>query len=117
MSEKRRVRLYFYRDGVGAPGNYLPDSAEVDGRLELSLGDIFDEVVGEKSLVLEDAAVEIDDVESAVGAGVAVDGAEALVGGGEEVSVFVGVGGGENSILLADDHPLHEIGGWLGDEN
>ena len=60
------------------------DAAEAWFGLEIAVGDVFAEVASEVGLVLNDAVVEVDEVEGAVGAVEEVDGAESFIGRGEE---------------------------------
>ena len=63
----------------------------------------------EEARVLQHAAVEVDNVERAIGSGGGHDGAEAFVGRRQEFFFFVGVGTCEQAIFLGDDHALHQI--------
>ena len=68
-----------------------------------ALEDLAPQVAGHVLPVLEDAAVQIDDVQRAIGRGIDIDRPKPLVGGGEEFLLLVGVVPAENSVLLRHD--------------
>ena len=78
--------------------------------------DVGDEVVREEGRVLEHAAVEVDDVERAVGSVGHHHRAEAFVGRGEKFFFFVGVGARKQAVFFRDCNALHQIGGRLRNE-
>ncbi|NBN94493.1 MAG: hypothetical protein EBV31_02515 [Verrucomicrobia bacterium] len=93
-----------------------PDAAAADGQLEVARLDVGDEVVREEGRVLEHAAVEVDDVQRAIGSVGHHDRAEALVGGRQELFFFIGIGAREHAVLLRDRDALHQVGRRLRDE-
>ena len=56
-----------------------PDSSEADRFVQSTFEDLFAEVTGHELAVLQNPAVEIDDIEAAIGADCAIDGSESFV--------------------------------------
>ena len=86
-----------------------PDATAGDGQFELPGLDVGDEVVREEGRVLEHAAIQVDDVEGAIGAVGHHHRAEAFVGRRQEFFCFVGVGAREQAVLLRDRDALHQV--------
>ena len=89
------------------------DAAIPETLVELTLDDLAPQEARHVLPVLEDAAVEIDDVQRAVRSGVGVDRTKALVGGREEFPSFVRVVRAQNSVLLLDDRAPNDMTGRL----
>ena len=77
------------RRDSGAFRGDAPDASEREGLIEATLHDLLAQVGGQRDAVLDDAAVEIDDIERAVGAREQVDRAETLVGRSQELRLVV----------------------------
>ena len=91
-------------------------SEAVAGAVESAADVLFAEIGGDVGLVLDDAVVEIDDVEAAIGGGDGIDGAEAFVGGGEEFLVAVRMVAGEFAVTIGDADCFDEVAAGFGDE-
>src|SRR6185436_7365914 len=92
------------------------DASVVVGAFELVRLDLLTEVGRDQAVVLDDAAIHVDDVECAVRTGTEVDRTEPLVGRSNEVSLRVRIAAHDAAVLRGQDLPLHEVAYWLRDK-
>ena len=101
----------------GAFGGNAPDASERERLVEATLHNLLAEVGGQRNAVLDDAAVEVDDVEGAVGAREQVNRTEALVGRSQELRLVVIRGGHEGAAFGLHHVALDEITRGLAHES
>src|SRR6476646_3157689 len=92
------------------------DASVVVRAFELVRFDLLTEVRRDQAMVLDDAAIHVDDVERAVRTGSEVDRTEALVGRSNEVSLRVRIAPHHAAVLRGQDLALHEVAYWLRNE-
>src|SRR3954470_3520023 len=85
------------------------DASVVVGAFELVRLDLLAEVRRDQAVVLDDAAIHVDDVECAVRTGTEVDRTEPLVGRSDEVGLRVRIAPQNAAVLRGQDLPLHEV--------
>src|ERR1044072_4033403 len=83
------------------------DASVVVGGFELVRLDLLTEGRRYQTVVLDDAAIHVDDVERAVRPGAEVDRTKPLVGRGDEVSLRVRIAAYDAAVLRGQDLPLH----------
>src|SRR5262249_39190908 len=83
---------------------------------ELVRFDLLTKVRRDQAVVLNDAAIHVDDVERAVRTGTEVDWTEPLVGRGDEVSLRVRIAAHDAAVRRGQDLPLHQVAYRLRDE-
>ena len=97
--------------------HHAVDAAESGAPIEPALENLIAQVFGDRDAVLDDAAIQIGDVERAVGRIGQIDRPEALVGGGEELSARVGLARGQALAAVLEDEARHEVRRRFGDEH
>src|SRR5690606_859120 len=86
------------------------DASKTQRAIKVLHLDVVLEVFGQVLSVLNDPAVEIDDVERSVRPRIEVDGPKAFIGGGQEFGLLICIVGGEcTAPLPADGEPPHQI--------
>ena len=97
-------------------GDDTVNTAERNGLFQITRFDLGAQVAGDVSAMLNEAAVEVGDVERAIGAVDEINRTEAFVGRGDELGAFVGVATFHGAVGGCDRDALDEITGGFADE-
>ncbi len=113
----RRLRQLRGRTASRRLVHHTVDAPESGGLLEPARENLIAQILRDVVAVLNDAPIEIHDVERPVGRAGEIDGPEPLVGGRQELRLVVRPARLKRRAVVLHDDPAHEVARRLGDED